>query len=127
MVAKNRVDTEALFTGLINQNEKSEPTKIEKIAEVEKQPTGAKGRPPETEKRIQTSIYFTENQIIKIDEQTGIRGRKKERDRSTLVREAVNIVLELNYEEYKPLKEEAEKQGKKSATIVKEALAAFLK
>ena len=52
-----------------------------------------RGRKKETseQKKIQTTIYFYEEELVRIEEQTG-RG-KKEKDKSALVRSAVDMAV----------------------------------
>ena len=54
------------------------------------------------QKKIQTTIYFYEEELVRIEEQTG-RG-KKEKDKSALVRSAVDMVLDIPDLEYSSLK-----------------------
>lgn len=84
-----------------------------------------RGRKKETEqKKIQTTIYFYEEELVRIEEQTG-RG-KKEKDKSALVRSAVDMVLDIPVLEYSSLKNAAAQQGRSMGEIVFKALQAYL-
>ena len=85
-----------------------------------------RGRKKETseQKKIQTTIYFYEEELVRIEEQTG-RG-KKEKDKSALVRSAVDMVLDIPDLEYSSLKNAAAQQGRSMGEIVFKALQAYL-
>ena len=85
-----------------------------------------RGRTKETseQKKIQTTIYFYEEELVRIEEQTG-RG-KKEKDKSALVRSAVDMVLDIPDLEYSSLKNAAAQQGRSMGEIVFKALQAYL-
>ena len=80
-----------------------------------------RGRKKETseQKKIQTTIYFYEEELVRIEEQTG-RG-KKEKDKSALVRSAVDMVLDIP-----DLENAAAQQGRSMGEIVFKALQAYL-
>ena len=85
-----------------------------------------RGRKKETneQKKIQTTIYFYEEELVRIEEQTG--GGKKEKDKSALVRSAVDMVLDIPDLEYSSLKNAAAQQGRSMGEIVFKALQAYL-
>jgi hypothetical protein len=126
---RKRVDPDALMKNMIGAaaEEDRQPDEKEKV--IAASDTLIKktelGRKPEKEKKSQVSIYLTEDQIIQIDEQTGI--RKKERDKSALARVALEIVLSLSEEEYARLKFAAIQNETTPGRIVIEALDAYLK
>jgi hypothetical protein len=115
MKKENRINTEELFKGIIGADAEKA---VEKSMPVKKE-----GSKKENEKKLQVSIYLTEEQIIALDEQTGI--KKKERDKSALVRIGVDIVTAMDDEEYKRLKTAAVEKEKTEGYIIKEALQTY--
>ena len=123
---RKRVDPDELMKNMIGATAKTvQEDPVEEKASVTTQAKKTElGRKPEKEKKAQVSIYLTEDQIIQIDEQTGI--RKKERDKSALARVALDIVLSLNEEEYARLKFAAIQKETTPGRIVRDALEAYL-
>jgi predicted DNA-binding protein len=76
--------------------------------------------------RKQTSHYLPLEQIERIEDQCGVGTRKKERDRSSIVRAALDIYLNLSKEQDNNLKERALRENKTVAEIVSAAIDAYL-
>lgn len=137
MATKNRVDTGALFAGMIGKNEHGEseqgstPAVSPRSEKENKTPDPAivaapakTGRKPE-ERRMQVSIYLTDDQVTGLQQQSGY--KQKERDKSALARTGIDIVLALSNEEYATLKGAAESKGQPVGEIVRAALDAYYK
>lgn len=86
------------------------------------EPRSRAGRKPQ-EKKIQASIYFTEAQLVALNEQSGY--GKKERDKSALVRFGTDLVLSMTDEEYAELKAIATVQGCTPAAVFHEAVSSY--
>jgi len=97
-----------------------EPQQLEQKTNERPTKKAKPGRKAAEEKKIQISTYLTEDQVIRIDEQTGY--AKKERDKSALFRFALDIVLSLSDDEYKDLKIVANQREVSPGIIVSEAL-----
>lgn len=130
MTGKNRVDTSALFEGMIGKKE--EQSKNEKVSvpveqknlNLIKETPAKSGRKANKEKNIQVSIYLTPNQAKELRLQDA--EKEKETDKSAIARTGIDIVLALSNEEYAAMKRKAAVQGVTPGQIVKEALAKFL-
>jgi len=123
---KKRVDTDQLFDSLLGKGHEQgdEILAAQPVADqTGKQASAKVGRKAAPEKKQQVSFYLVEDQIIKIDEQTGI--KKKERDKSSLARVAIDIVLEMSQAEYEHLTQKAEREGTTPGKIVRAALSAY--
>ena len=129
---KKRVDTAGLFKNIIGVEEPESQASDNGVrteqgsngdgsepAIIEKREPAKTGRKTDKEKKQQVSVYLTEEQIVMLDDQTGI--KKKDRDKSALARIGIDIVLSLSNEEYDSIKAAAEMQGKSFADVFIEA------
>jgi len=135
MAEKNRVDTGALFAGMIGKNEQEEkipekelnvPLKIkqEKTSDIEILEMPKKtGRKEDQTKKIQVSVYLTKAQDRELCLQGAI--KEKETDKSALARVGIDIVLSLSNEEYAMVKKTASETNQTMGKVIKAALASF--
>ena len=137
---KSKVDTSALFRGLVGRGE-TEQTKVEnepneplvceakdpdKVSfptEPERESVKV-GRKANKEKNIQVSIYLTPNQAKELRVQDAL--KEKETDKSAIARMGIDIALALSKETYAAMKAEAGRQGKTPGEVVQEALERYL-
>ncbi|MDR2043138.1 MAG: hypothetical protein LBQ15_01995 [Clostridium sp.] len=113
---RNRVDTGALFAGLVGQAERiPEPRQAAAAPAPE-----ASRRAQAGEGRKQVSLYLPG----RMDRELGIQAAagEKEGDRSALARAGIGIALAISPENYARLRAEAEASGKDAGQIVQEAL-----
>lgn len=129
MAGKNRVDTSALFAGMIGKEEpapaqESSAVPAEKKAESLKEVPTKIGRKANKEKNIQVSIYLTPEQAKELRLQDA--EKEKETDKSAIARTGIDIVLALSNKEYSAMKAKAAEQGVTPGIVVKEALKRYL-
>ena len=117
---RNRADTDQLVKDLLGGSGANEP---EANKEPDKAPAPKRVKKVEQkqpqEKKIAVTIYITDDQAVRISEQTGY--KKKEKDKSTLARFAFDIALSLTQEEHARLKRMAEGQGVSPGEIMRKA------
>lgn len=129
---KSKVDTSALFRGIVGRDERETPeinfseeatVKLPIEEEVKAVPMKV-GRKANKEKKIQVSIYLTPAQAKELRIQDAL--KEKEADKSAIARTGIEIALALKKEIYAALKFAADKAGKTPGQIVQEALEQYL-
>jgi len=135
MAKSNRIDTNALFTGMIGKETTTETTDVPigqkkedrlsvSIPAQQEAVTAKGGRKSNGGKNIQVSVYLTPKQARELRLQDA--EKEKEADKSAIVRTGLDIVLALSNEEYIALKSAAQQQNTTPGYIVKEALKKYL-
>lgn len=120
---KSKVDTSALFRGIVGHDESEAPEVNSGEAEAAAKPAKV-GRKPNKEKNIQVSIYLTPDQAKELRVQDAL--KEKETDKSAIARTGIEIALSLNKETYAAMKVAADKVGKTPGQIVQKALEQYL-
>lgn len=130
---KSKVDTSALFRGIVGHDESEAPevnsgeaeaaAKLPVAGEVKAAPVKV-GRKANKEKNIQVSIYLTPDQAKELRVQDAL--KEKETDKSAIARTGIEIALSLNKETYAAMKVAADKVGKTPGQIVQKALEQYL-
>lgn len=110
---KNHLDTDSMFQNLISTIDNKNTEK------------STRGRKAEPEKKIQVSIYLTENQARNLRLQSA--EKIKENDKSAIARMGIDIALDLNDDDYLYIKNEAKKQNIKPSDIINKALELYRK
>lgn len=118
-MAKNKQSFGGMTSGLFSNEEKPVQSGAAPAA-----PTAAKGRigRKKEEAKVQVTLYVREDQIDKLEDQTGRASTKKDKDKSAISRFALDIVFDMSTEDYKSLAAEAESRGVSPGVIVSEAL-----
>ncbi len=122
---KNRVDTGALFTGLIGKTDETEAAAIAAPAAAAVTPITAPSQNSKVgrkagEVKKQVSIYLPPD----MDKELSVQGamKEKETDKSAIARTGIEIALALSVQTYLQLKGKAEATGKSIGDIVQEVL-----
>lgn len=114
---KSRVDTSALFAGMIGKTDQDQQTTAELIKPAVQRKNVEK---KESKGKRQISIYIPHE----LDRELSVQGamKDKEPDKSTIARIGIEIALALEPELYLDIKEKSEISGKSVGEIVKEAI-----
>ena len=114
---KNHLDTDSMFKSLISIIDNKTIDKTEIISN--------RGRKPDNKKKIQVSIYMTEEQAKNLRLQSA--EKVKENDKSAIARMGIDIALGLSNDDYLYIKSEAKKQNKQVIDIINDALKLYRK
>lgn len=126
--ARGRVDTTALFTGMIGAKVDPTPAVDSSSAQTPAQTPAPAGESINVPKKAvseksskQYSIHMTEDENALIATQC-VGSNKKEKNKSEFILAAVYLLSTLSNDEYAALKEAAQSTGKTPGQIVQEAL-----